>query len=199
VIAVRILMVAAMIATWHWSQRLLGSRGLGEGGIGDKLHEWMTPLHRYLQGNENAVRWLLITSSLGIDLLGLAVLHRGIFGPTAAPLVGLATLLALRQVSQYLTALPPPEGMIWRDPGFPSLFVTYHVQNDLFFSGHTALAVFGALTVATWGVPLLSLVALLVGIYEIFTVLALRAHWTMDVYAGFVTALVCFYLPRMVG
>lgn len=198
-IAARIALVVAMIATWHWSQRLLGSRGLPESGIGDKVHDWMAPLHRYLHGNPTAVRWLLITSSLGIDLLGLAVLHRGIFGPTAAPLAGLAMLLTLRQVSQYLTALPPPEGMIWRDPGVPSLFVTYHVQNDLFFSGHTALAVFGALTVATWGIPALSLLAFVVGCYEIFTVLALRAHWTMDVYAGFVTALVCFSVPRMVG
>ena len=35
--------------------------------------------------------------------------------------------------------------MIWHDPGFPSFLVTYHVANDFFFSGHTAIAVFGAI------------------------------------------------------
>jgi hypothetical protein len=35
--------------------------------------------------------------------------------------------------------------MIWHDPGFPSLLVTDHVANDFFFSGHTAIALFGAL------------------------------------------------------
>src|SRR3989442_6441970 len=33
--------------------------------------------------------------------------------------------------------------MIWRRPGFPSLLVTYGTAGDLFFSGHTAIAVYG--------------------------------------------------------
>lgn len=196
VILTRLMAVAAMIALWHWSQGLIGKRGLNSEGIGDKIHDWMTPLHRFLEGNPLAVRLLLISSSLGIDLLGLAVLYHGIFGPTIGPIVGLALLLALRQSAQYLTALPPPPGMIWRDPGVPSLFVTYGVANDLFFSGHTALAVFGSLTVASMGIPQLGWVALAVGLYEVFTVLALRAHWTMDVYAGAVTALLCFWISQ---
>lgn len=190
----RLAFVVVLVSLWHWSQRAIGSRGLAtDNGIGDKVHEWMTPLHAYLTSHPAAVRWLLITSSLGIDFLGLFVLHRGIFGPSAGPLLGLALLLALRQGSQYLTALPPPRGMIWRDPGVPSLFVTYHVENDLFFSGHTALAVFGCLTLGSLGPGWLCL-GLLLGGYEIFTVLALRAHWTMDVYAGFVTAILCYLI-----
>jgi len=47
-------------------------------------------------------------------------------------------------MAQATTALPAPPGMLWRDPGFPSLLVTYSVGNDFFFSGHTAFAVFGA-------------------------------------------------------
>jgi len=46
---------------------------------------------------------------------------------------------------QAVCALPPPPNMIWHYPGFPSLLVTYHVANDFFFSGHTAIAVFGAI------------------------------------------------------
>ena len=43
--------------------------------------------------------------------------------------------------------------MIWRNPGFPSLLVTYGTASDLFFSGHTAIAVYGALELAHWGGP----------------------------------------------
>jgi len=137
---------------------------------------------------------LLITSSLGIDILGLSVLFLGIWGPSFRPIVGLFLILILRQTSQYLTALPAPQGMIWEDPGVPSLFVTYHVTNDLFFSGHTALAVYGSLVLASQGNTYLTAAAILLGLYEVFAVLALRAHWTMDVYAGFVSAALCFLL-----
>ena len=67
--------------------------------------------------------------------------------------MGLLILFGLRQLCQGLCALPPPEGMIWRNPGFPSLLVTYGTATDLFFSGHTAIAVYGCLELAHWGGP----------------------------------------------
>lgn len=188
----RLGLVAGLIALWFLTQRLLGSRGLPASGIGDKIHEWLAPLHRRLEQDPRKARALLISSSLGIDVLTLSVLYLGIFGPSFAPIAGLAGLFMLRQASQFLTALPPPEGMIWRDPGVPSLFVTYGVGNDLFFSGHTALAVYGALTLAVAGGPVLAVAAAGLALFEMFAVLALRAHWTMDVYAGLVTAILCF-------
>jgi hypothetical protein len=69
----------------------------------------------------------------------------------------------------------------------PSLLVTYGVANDFFFSGHTALAVFGAIEVGRvrrWLIPLAAALA----VFEATTVLALRALWTMDVFTGAVTA-----------
>ena len=61
-------------------------------------------------------------------------------------------LFALRQLCQGLCAFAPPgEGMIWRRPGIPSLLVTYGTATDLFFSGHTAIAVYGALELGRLG------------------------------------------------
>ncbi|NDD31362.1 MAG: phosphatase PAP2 family protein [Proteobacteria bacterium] len=191
VIGFRLITVAGLIGLWFLTQNLLSQRGMPEGEIGDKLHQWLAAPNRYLNDQPAAARLLLITSSLGVDLLGVTVLGWGIFGPSLRPLVGLTILMMLRQLSQYLTALPAPQGMIWRDPGVPSLFVTYGVSNDLFFSGHTALAVFGGLTLATIS-PSLVWVGVGLALFEVFTVLALRAHWTMDVYAGAVTAVLVF-------
>ena len=196
VILVRLVLVAGLIALWFATQKIIGAQGLPEGDIGDKIHDWMAPLHQKLLKNKGWARVLLITSSLGIDILGLSVLYLGIFGESFAPIVGLFFILILRQGSQYLTALPAPEGMIWEGPGVPSLFVTYHVANDLFFSGHTALAVYGSLVLASLGYLPLTLAAVALGLYEIFAVLALRAHWTMDVYAGAVSAVLCFLLTH---
>jgi membrane-associated phospholipid phosphatase len=90
---------------------------------------------------------------------------------------------------QGLCALPTPPNMIWHYPGFPSLFVTYNVGNDYFFSGHTAIGVFGALELARQRRQWLTGLALAVVLFEIATVLILRAHYTMDVFTGAVAAL----------
>jgi membrane-associated phospholipid phosphatase len=79
--------------------------------------------------------------------------------------------------------------MIWHYPGFPSLLVTYHVANDFFFSGHTAIAVFGALELARFRKSWLTAAAAMIAVFEIITVLVLRAHYTMDVFTGIVAAL----------
>jgi membrane-associated phospholipid phosphatase len=105
------------------------------------------------------------------------------------PFIGLLILFAMRQLMQMVCVLPTPEGMIWRYPGFPSLLVTYHVANDFFFSGHTAIAVFGATQIAR--IPRRGMLTLGIAIaaLEMITVIVLRAHYTMDVYAGAITAL----------
>jgi hypothetical protein len=70
----------------------------------------------------------------------------------------------------------------------PSLLVTYGTANDLFFSGHTALAVYGSIELGRWGGPAWAVVGVLVAAFEVTAVLVLRAHYTMDVFAGAVTA-----------
>jgi len=105
------------------------------------------------------------------------------------PFLGLVILLGLRQLMQGLVALPAPPNAIWHDPGFPSLLVTYGVANDFFFSGHTAIAVLGAIELARLGRKWLTLAAIIVVVFEVGTVLVLRAHYTMDVFTGAITAL----------
>jgi hypothetical protein len=128
-----------------------------------------------------------VTSAI-IDVLGLFLLGSAIFGPSFRPFLGLAIVFVLRQLCQGLCALPPPEGMIWRHPGFPSLLVTYGTATDLFFSGHTAIAVYGAVELARLGGPWIAL-GIALAVIEATTVLVLRAHYTMDVFAAIVTGL----------
>jgi hypothetical protein len=185
----RAVLMVVMLVAWFWSQALIGSRGFPAGAMGDAVHTWTAPLHDWLVTHEGAANVLLIVSSAFIDAFGVFLLGAGIFGRTVRPLLGLFMLFALRQVCQLACALPPPDQMIWRSPGFPSLLVTYGVSNDLFFSGHTAIAVFGAVELGRLGRPWLKIAALLVAVFEAITVLVLRAHYTMDVFTGAVTAL----------
>lgn len=185
----RVVLVIVGLVAWFGSQTLIGQMGFPDEGIGDGLFTLLTPLHSYLVENPRAADALLITSSAVIDLFAIFVLAASIFGPTIRPFLGLLFLFFLRQVCQALVALPAPEGMIWRYPGFPSLLVTYYVANDFFFSGHTAIGVYGAIEMARTGKRWLTVVGVSGAAYAAFSVLVLRAHYTMDVFTAVIAAL----------
>jgi hypothetical protein len=112
-----------------------------------------------------------------------------IFGPTVRPFLGLLLLFGMRQICQSLCALAAPPGIIWHDPGVPGLLVTYGVANDFFFSGHTGLAVLGAVEMVRFGGRRWLPLAVIIVVFEAAAVLVLRAHYTMDVFTGAVVAL----------
>jgi len=186
-VTTRAVFVGVGLAAWFATQSLLGSRGFPE-GIGDGLHLLLAPATAWLANNSRLADLLLIVTSGLIDLLGCFLLLSAILGRSVRPFIGLLILFGLRQICQTLTALPPPEGMIWRYPGFPSLFVTYGTANDFFFSGHTAIAVYGAIEIARLRRNWLTITAATVATIEALTVLVLRAHYTMDVFAAILAA-----------
>jgi hypothetical protein len=187
--AARAGLVVVGLGLWFWTQRLIGARPWPAGGIGDAVHEWTAPWNRWLVAHPRAADALLVVSSAVIDALGLFLLAAAVFGPTFRPFVGLLMLFALRQLCQGLCAFAPPENMIWRAPRVPSLLVTYGTATDLFFSGHTAIAVYGALELARLGGWSLVLLGVAIVLFEAGAVLVLRAHYSADVFAAIVTAL----------
>ncbi len=187
--AARALLVVAGVGGWFWTQSLIARRAFPAGRIGDGLHALSAPLNAFLLAHPRWADRLLVVTSGIIDLLGVFLLASAVFGPSVRPMLGLLILYALRQVCQGLCALPAPEGMIWRHPGVPSLLVTYGTSTDLFFSGHTAIAVYGAIELARWGGPAFAVLGAVIALIEAATVLVLRAHYTMDVFAAVVTAL----------
>lgn len=187
-LAKRILITAAILIIWFWTQSLIGHRSLSDGEIGDGMHSLFAPWNASLHVHPRAANLLLIVSSALIDLMGLFLLGRWIFSGTVRPFLGLIILMGLRQVSQALCALPPPPGIIWHYPGFPSVLVTYGVANDFFFSGHTAIAVFAGLELAQLKKTWLTAIAAATVVFEVIAVLVLRAHYTMDVVTGILAA-----------
>ncbi len=191
------MVVAVGLGLWFITQSLIGARSVGpQDGIagsmisrGDGLFRLTQPIHELLHTRPRSADALLIASSAVIDALGLWLIGVSICGATMRPFVGLLLVFALRQLTQALCVLPAPEGMIWRGPGVPSLLVTYQVANDFFFSGHTAIAVFGATQLARLNRPTWLALGIVIACFEIATVICLRAHYTMDVLAGGIAAL----------
>jgi len=202
VIGVRFGLVIAGILAWYWSQRVLGKRVPKvdhEVPLTDGIHLLTARIHRRYFTNFAAGNRLLIASSLVIDLLGAYLLSTAIFGASIRPYLGLVMVFALRQICQMLCPLPIPDGMVWRYPGVPAVLVTYGTANDLFFSGHTAIAVYGAATLGGhWG-PWGLAIGLLIAVFEAVTVLVLRAHYTMDVFTGVICALWVYSLDGTIA
>lgn len=187
----RVAIIIAGLAVWFWTQSLIGAKTPvnGGNGIGDAIHDWTAPWNAWLQTHTAVNNSLLIASSACIDALGLFVIGATIFGKSIRPFLGLMLIFTLRQLNQAFTSLPNPPGQIWHPTGVPTLLVTYGVSNDLFFSGHTALAIFGAMELFRVGNKALRVLSVAIAFFEVCTVLVLRAHYTMDVYAGAMTAL----------
>lgn len=186
------------LALWFGTQALLAGRAFPENSIGDGLFDLTVGIHARLEANPALANALLVASSAVIDIIGIFLLGSAVFGRTIRPFLGLLILFFLRQVCQGLCALPAPIGMIWRDPGFPALLVTYGTASDLFFSGHTGLAVFGATELARRPGMMWKIVGVLIAVFEATTVIVLRAHYTMDVFTGIVVALlVATFVDRL--
>jgi hypothetical protein len=185
----RVVLTGIALGIWFWTQSLIAQRAAPAAGVGDALHTITAGFNSYFFHSPAAANVLLILSSALIDGLGLFLLGRWLFGPSVRPFLGLVLLLGLRQILQAICALPAPPHMIWHYPGFPSALVTYNVGNDFFFSGHTAIAVFGGIELARLGKRWLAIVAVGIVLFEIATVLILRAHYTMDVFTGILAAL----------
>jgi len=195
-IGLRAGVVAGALVLWFWTQSLIARKAAPKAGVGDVVHDLTARWNHYFSRHDRAANAALIISSIFIDLFGLSLIGVAIFGATFAPFLAILILFGLRQLCQTLCTLPPPPGMIWRNPGFPALLVTYSVGNDFFFSGHTAVAVLGAIEAAYLGPAWLAVIAATIALGEMLIVLVLRAHYTMDVVAG---ALAAFLAAEMAG
>jgi len=194
----RVVVIACGIGLWFLTQALISKRTPPAGSIDDGMHQILGGWHDWFFAHPQAANVLMIVSSFFIDALALFVLIRAIVGPSIRPFIGIALLFALRQLCQMLVSLPEPNQMIWHYPGVPAILVTYGVATDLFFSGHTSVAVYGSVELGriNWRWRILGAA---IAIFEMLTVLTLRAHYTMDVFAALMAAYVCTHLAQVLA
>ena len=183
----RLGIIGFSLGAWFKTQAMLEARKNNRNEITDLLHTVSSPLNIYFQNNRKAADRLLTVSSFFIDIFALFIVLYSVLGASIRPFVSLLILFALRQIFQVICALPKPPGLIWRNPGFPSLLVTYEVENDFYFSGHTSIAMLATIELFMIN-PYLGIVAGAITLFEISTVIILRAHYTMDVFTAILAA-----------
>jgi len=184
----RIGFMVVAIGLFDWSELVVGNAGLRE-GINDGLLVFFSPANVLLNANPRLADAILIAISLLVDVAGVGLMIWSVFGKTVRPCIGLFLLYGLRQTVEMFCGMPAPEGMIWRYPGFPSLLVNYHVMNHFFFSGPTALIVYPVAELSTLPRCWVTAIGIVCILFVISALFSLRAHYTMDVFAGIVTPL----------
>ena len=183
-ISFRVLLILVGVGLWYWTQKLISRKADLGAGVGDRLHDLTTPLHAWFTRNPGATNVTLIVTSALIDAIGIFLLGSAVLGSSIRPFIALFILFGLRQICQSITTMPKPAGVIWRHPGVSSFLVTYDVGNDFFFSGHTAVAVLGALELAYHGPAVAAVVVGAIALVEAAVVIIFRAHYTADVFAA---------------
>ena len=203
-VAVRAFLVVLGLWAWFESQSAIRARSMdsvaplegGQGaGMADRLLEWSQPWHAALAADRGAADRIIAAQATLVDGLAVVLLAAAIVGHTVRPLVAVAIAFAFRQACQLLFELPPVPGSLWRHPegvGDSAHFlVTFQVENDLFFCGHTALAAIVAVEV--WLTSSLDgwvarSAGVLAGLglltFMAASTLALRSNWGLSVVVG---------------
>lgn len=184
---------------YYLTQFFLGARPFPIECIDDLIFKWTTPINHYVQANPSAANWMLGSTSFIFDAASLFLFLLGFFGPSFAPFIGLSLIIMLRLVMQLICPLPPSPEIIWYDPGFPSIFVTYNTIADFFFSGHTATDTFATIQLARFGKKWLTGIGVILTTYTAIILLSLRIHYTMDIYTGLMTALLVAVICNKIG
>jgi hypothetical protein len=197
-VCIRLAIIALALSVCEWSEMVVGKR-IHPNSLVDYMHEFFTPVNAMLHANPHLANVTLAAITLVVDIAGISLIMLAIFGKSIRPFIGICLLYGLRQTVEMMTNLPAPEGMIWRDPGFPSLLVDYHVMTDFFFSGHTAIIVYALAELSILRRGLLTALGIACALIVIAGLFSLRAHYTMDVYAGLVTPLLAFLVASSIA
>jgi len=203
-IIIRIAFILLFFALWHISQNIIftyKSKIMFDGGILDQVMHATRFINEYLNEHTKIAATLIVLTSLEVDILTLFIFFYSIFSKSARLLVGLVFMMLLRQFCQALCFLPFPQGMIWFDPGFPTLFVTYGVTNDFFFSGHTALTVYAAIAIGEVFKKnrFIVYVKYILILFQCFVIVILRGHYFMDIFTAIFVAIVAYIMAHKIN
>lgn len=194
------LAVGGAYAAWLVTQHVLEkTRGVVT-GFTDHTHQLLAGVNAYLNAHPSLADVILAVSSLEVDLAALSMVAFFCIRRESRPLLALWLILAMRQLCQVSVSMPPPEGMIWHYPGFPTIVVTYGTSTDFFFSGHMALATLLATELTAQRAPRTKqAIAWGLALVQAVVILAMRFHYVTDVAAGCLAAVAATQLADVWG
>lgn len=200
-ILLKLALMFGILFLWYGSQMFLKHLKSLMPAAFDRPMTWLAPLNDFYHQHPYVQNAILIGTSADVDITGVILILMGLFGDSVLPYVSLFIFFIFRQICQFLINEPIPEGMIWHYPGFPSLIVTYFTTSDFFFSGHTGVATLGALNIANYKYKnsLLFFLAIILVALQVFFIISMRFHWSIDVITGIFAACTAFMIGQRIA
>lgn len=195
-LAYNLILILSLYIFWLSTQKFFETDIYTKDKIIDRLHntELLNYFHNYLKHNYEFTRFLFILTTLMIDINTLYFVFKFLFFGKHRPIYLLIGGVVLRQLCQYMTRLPEPDGMVWFDPIFPTLLMNYDVSSDFQWSGHTYISVLFGIELLKSHNRLVKFYALFHVILEISFVLVTKGHYFMDVYGAIASYFMLVYL-----
>lgn len=164
----------------------------------DRVFELTEGMYLFLKENYSINNAWLIASSLGIDFIVILACFLWCFTIKSWRMIlSIGKIYLIRFTMQNLYLMVSPEEILFRYPGFPSLFVPYLVTNDFFFSGHVSLPLLTGLEFRENGFYGLSYLSLFISVFEGMTMVFTRGHYSIDVFAGYLFSLWSFRVTKL--
>ena len=158
----------------------------------DKFLDMTEDLNKFARTNKYFRNFLMIISSFLIDMSVLAIgICWILYSKTWRPLVSIGMFYLFRGIVNASFAMKFPDNILWEYPGFPSFSVSYHKTSDFFFSGHVGINLIAAIELYRYGMTKISFLSFFGIFFQIFTMIVLRGHYSIDLIAGLIVAHYC--------
>jgi len=157
----------------------------------DSVNKWILETVE----RQNVYIW---SSSFGIDFITIASLVVWTrYNRTIRLAFCLVSFYFIRGRCQKYFYMMRYEDLVQRYPGIPSLTIGYFDLNDFYFSGHIGSSTFYTMEMWALGHKKMTLVGVLIVIYEWIFMIFSRQHFIIDMLSGLVISLSCHRLGEM--
>lgn len=165
--------------------------------LSDQVSQMTEGINTRLNTDTTLLKFLQVSSSMIIDFADLSVIVAyNLRGVTMAYPLQVIFFYVSRGIVQGLFMFGYPKGIIWSDPGIPSLSVPYGVMSDFYFSGHCGFMTMMALENYKLGNKKNALALFVLLPYVAFILIATRVHYSIDVVIGIMVAIYCHYMAH---
>ena len=162
--------------------------------IMDHLFLLTESLNHFLRNSAHYGNLSLILLGLMTDFMTFTMIGLFLHKPSHRLVIMVSIFFIVRRLMNYLCILPVPATQLYHYPGFPTLTTQYGMNNDFFYSGHAGFGTLVVLEIFKRYQNLFVRIFYVTLLILISTLLIVdRIHYTMDIYAGIVTA-VALYL-----
>lgn len=159
----------------------------------DTLFNITKPFNYFFAVNTLYKNVLLVITALFTDILALSTMFLWCF-KSKDPVFIIAGFLfyLVRFIIMQVFLFSYPTDYIFSDPGMKSFFVSYLKTNDFFYSGHAGFPVIAYLEYSRYKGSFIPPFALITLMMQIFLMLSLQGHYSIDLLVGSFTAYYIF-------